>query len=367
MPFPLPTPDEIQQRQEARMEQALRAFRPDVDPAAIARAVRSEKGLVSAILRVQTMELYQLHLHLRWWGDQYFPDTAEDAQLERHADIWGIRRRPATRAIGRASVTGAAGTVLDAGAVLLGSGSTFFEVVSAVTIPSAGTATVDLRAQAAGADGNTAAGTRLSFVTTISGLSPAEAVVDSEGLAGGAPIETNASLLARLLAEIREPAHGGARFDYPRWVQNDFAASQVQCIPNWVGLGSVGVVVAMGTASAPRVPISAELEAIAARLEQLRPVTAEVIVLPAALLPCDLTVRLDPYEATVRTAVGAAIGAFFAREARIGERLYRSRLSEAISAASGEYRHELVVPAGDIAPGALQLPTPGVTTWQAPS
>ncbi|WP_332117233.1 baseplate J/gp47 family protein [Azorhizobium caulinodans] len=365
MPFPLPTPDEIQQRQEARMEQALRAFRPDVDPAAIARAVRSEKGLVSAILRVQTMELYQLHLHLRWWGDQYFPDTAEDAQLERHADIWGVRRRPATRAIGRATVRVATSTVVPAGAVLLGSGSTFFEVVSAVTVPGAGTATVDVRAQAAGADGNTAAGTRLSLITPVSGLSQPEAVVDAEGLAGGAPIETNAALLSRLLAEIREPAHGGARFDYPRWVQNDFAASQVQCIANWVGPGSVGVIVAMGTAAAPRVPTSTELDAIAARLEELRPVTAEVIVRPAELLACPLTIRLAPYEATVRVAAAAAISAFFAREARIGERLYRSRLSEAISAASGEYRHELVVPGADITPALVQLPVPGAISWQA--
>ncbi|WP_198018939.1 baseplate J/gp47 family protein [Azorhizobium doebereinerae] len=342
-------------------------IRPDADPAALSRAIRSPRGMLATILRVVALELHQVHLHLRWWGDQYFVDTADVEYLLRHADIWGIQQRPATKAIGRATVAGRADTVVPLGAVLQGAGSVTYEVVTAVTIGAAGTASVDVRALAAGTDGNAAAGTRLSFITTVSGLTPQEAAVDADGLAGGAPIETQASLLSRVLAEIREPAHGGAGFDYPRWIQNSFAASHVRCLPNWVGVGTVGVVVAMGSAAIPRVPTPAELDAMAAHLDALRPVTAEVIMVAVELLACDVTVGLDPYEATVRNAATAAATAFFAREARIGERLYHSRLSEAISAASGEYRHELIAPAGDIVPTLRQLPVPGVLTWQAAS
>lgn len=366
MPFPLPTPAELTRRLEARMERALQAARPDVAPAAIARAVRTPRGMIAILLRTVAMALYENHLHLRWWGDQYFPDTAEVQLLERHAAIWGIARRPATKAIGRATVTGAAGTAIPAGLVLRGSGQTLYTVAAAVTLDGAGTATLDLVAAEAGSAGNAAADLPLSFVTLVSGLDPQTAIVDPEGLAGGAEVESDASLQARVLAKIREPAHGGASFDYPVWIQNVFPAVQVRTLPNWVGPGSVGVVVAMGSAAAPRAPTTAELDAMAAHLAVERPVTAEVIMLAVELLPVPMTLVVAPYEAAVRNAVQAAVSAYFAREARIGDTLYRSRISEAISAASGEYRHEMTVPAANVAASSTQLPVPGVITWAAP-
>lgn len=366
MPFPLPTPAELTRRMEARLEAAIRAARPDASPAAVARAVRSPRGMLAILARVTAMELYEAHVHLRWWGDQYFPDTAESEQLARHASIWGIIRRPATFALGRATVAGAPGTIVPAGLQLQGAGA-LYEVQSAVTVGGTGAAVLDVQATVAGPDGNAASGMPLSPITLVPGLDPQQAVVDGEGITGGTAIETDGSLRTRLLAEIRAPAHGGARFDYPRWVQNQYAAAQVRCEPNWVGLGTVGVIVAMGTAAAPRVPTSAELAAMAATLEDLRPVTAEVVLVPVVLLPVAHTIVVDPYEVAVTQAVEAAVRTFFAREAVIGEPLYRSRLSEAISAAAGEYRHELTTPAANVLPTPTQLPVPGTVTLHAPS
>lgn len=366
MPFPLPTPDDLVRRLEARMERAIQDVRPDVAPAAISRAVRTPRGMLAILIRTFAMSLYEAHLHLRWWGEQYFPDTAEVAQLERHASIWGIARRPATKAIGRASVTGAAGTGIPAGLLLQGSG-VLYQVTAAATLDAAGTAILDLEATDAGTIGNAAAGLPLSFVTLVPGLDPQTAIVDSEGIAGGAEVESDGSLQTRVVEKIRAPAHGGAAFDYPVWVQNSFAASQVRTLPNHAGAGTVGVVVAMGTAATPRVPTSAELDAMAAYLETVRPATAEVILIPVELLPVPVSLSVEPNEAAVRGAAEAAIAAFFAREAKIGERLYRSRLSEAVSAASGEYRHDISVPAGNVTPTSAQLPVPGAITWSAPA
>lgn len=338
-----------------------------IAPAAIKRAVRSSHGMLGIIIRAVAMELYENHLHLRWWGDQYFPDTAEQEYLLRHCGIWGIIRRPATKAIGKATVEGVPGTGIAAGLQLQGTGDTLYEVLTAATIGASGTARLDLRAVTAGSAGNAAADLPLSFTTLVAGLTEQVAAVDAEGLAGGAEIESWASLLARLLEKIREPAHGGAAFDYPVWVQNTFAASQVRTLESWVGKGSVGVCVAMGSALLPRVPTTSELEAIGAHLAAVRPVTAQVVPVAVALMPVDHAIILDPYEAKVREAGEAALRAFYAREARIGEKLYRSRLSEAISAAAGEYRHELVSPSADIAPALLtQLPVPGSITMEPP-
>lgn len=362
MPFPLPTPAQLTRRGEALLEAALRKRRPDVSPAAISRAVRDPNSMAAALIRMTVTMMYEAHLHLRWWGDQYFPDTAELEQLQRHASIWGITRRAATRALGYATVAGVDGTPVPVDAVLVGAASQLY-LVTEGAIVAGGVATITVRAAEAGTAGNVASGTRLSFQVDIPGLSPQEAVVDAGGLAGGAAIESPASLLARLLVEIREPAHGGAKNDYRRWVQNAFAAAHVAPLPNWVGEGTVGVVVAMGTAAEPRAPNPAELEAMAEHLESLRPVTAEVVMIPADLLEVDITLAVDPDETRVRTSVAAAIGTHFAADAGIGAPFYRSRLSEAISAASGEYRHQLTLPAADVLPSEVQLPVPGTITW----
>ena len=347
------------------METELRQSRPDVSEAAIARAVRSPRGVIAALVRIVAMELYEAHLHLRWWGDQYFPDTAELEALSRHASIWGIVRRPATRAVGAAEVAGVNGTSIPIGTRLVGATAVY--VTTAAATISGGTASLAVSAIDAGAAGNMAGNLPLSLETPIAGIPSPVALVDAAGLAGGADVETPASLLKRLLKRIQEPAHGGSASDYPVWVQNSFAALDVLALPNWVGLGTVGVAVVMGTADAPVAPNETEIDAIAAMLEIERPVTAEVVVIAAELQTVNITVTIDPYSAAVRTAITAAIRSFFATEAGIGRTLYRSRLSEAISAASGEYRHTLTVPAGDVIVAANKYPVLGAITFVAPS
>lgn len=364
MPFPISDPRTLTRRLEALMEASVREARPNVDPAAIARAVRSPRGMLAAIIRTYVLALYEVHLHLRWWGQQYFPDTAELEFLIRHASIWGVVRRPATAAIGLADVTGVPGTVIPAGRLLQGSGVTY-EVLEPGIIGENGGTSLSLRATASGPIGNASADTPLSFLESIEGLASQVAIVDESGLAGGADMETASALLGRLLAEIQEPAHGGAEFDYPRWVTNAFAASHVRAYGEWVGLGTVGVVVAMGTRYAPRAPTETEVAAIAAEIEYQRPVTAERVIVPVQIVPVALAIELDPLSISVKSAVEAAIRTFFAVEAKIGGSLYLSRLSEAISSAAGEYRHRLVTPAATITVERYELAVPGDITWTA--
>ncbi|SIP96402.1 baseplate J/gp47 family protein [Bosea sp. TND4EK4] len=366
MPFPLPSPAEILEPAQAEMEAALIALKPDADPAAIARAVRSEKGLISAHLRTDSLGLFMTHLHLRWWGDQYMPDTAELEQLKRHASIWGVYQREATKAVGYAVFTGVAGTAIPSGLQLRTPGGVLVETSASGAVDGAGLATLALVATAGGTTANTPGGASLPIVTSLAGLDPQVATLDAGGLAGGADEETPESLLARLLAVIREPGHGGAAFDYPKWVFNSFAASKVAVVANWVGPGSLGVVVAMGTATAPVEPTDAELDAIAALLETLRPVTAEVYVLAYVAKVQPFTIKLTPDTVANRAAVAAALDDFFARESQIGGTLPHSRISEAISSANGEYAHELAIPAGDVVCTPRELATRGAIVWVIP-
>jgi uncharacterized phage protein gp47/JayE len=363
MPFPLPTPEALAESQEAAMSAALQALKPNVSPAAIERAVRSEKGLVAAHVRTDAESLFETHLHLRWWGDQYMPDSAEAEHLVRHASIWGVTRRPSTKAVGYAAFTGVAATVIPAGLQLRMPAGALVETVAGGVLDGTGAATLYLQATEGGSAANAPAASVLPIVTTLAGLDPQTATLDAGGLAGGVAEEDDDSLLARLLAVIREPGHGGAAFDYPDWVQASFAASKVAVIPSWVGPGSLAVVVAMGTPAVPVAPTGGELTAIAANLATLRPVTAEVYVLAYIPKVQAFSIKLTPDTLVNRAAVTAALDDIFARESAIGGTLPHSRLSEAISAASGEYSHELPVPAADIVCAPRELALRGAITW----
>lgn len=366
MPAPLPTPEELARRAEGRLEAALKRIRPDKSPEAIARAVRSEKGMLAAIVRALATGLYGTHLHLSWNVRQLMPDTAEAEYLIRHASIWGVFRRPATKAVGLALFTGVPGTAVPAGLDMRLPGGGLAVTTAGGVLDGAGEVTIALEAAEGGVLGNTAGGATLPIVTVQAGLDPQAAVLDADGMAGGAEEETDESLLARVLVEIREPGHGGNKNDYRVWIQNAFAVAKIATVPLWVGPGSVGVVVAMGTAVAPAVPIPAELDAMAAHLEALRPVTAEVYVRPVALLPVPLQLAVSPDTVPVRAALEGAGQAHFAAEAEIGGRFARSRLSEALSAASGEYRHYITLPPADVVPARDELPVWGGASWDAP-
>lgn len=357
MTWPIPEPAAIAERVGAAIEQAFEAGETRVD-------ARSPNTVLGVLARVFAMAVFDLWLHQRALAEDLMPDTATGEALQRHADVWGIARLPAAAAVGQAVFTGADGTALPVGITLRAPSGALYLTTEAATI-GGGTATVAVRAAAAGAAGNLAEGTALSLVSPVAGLAPQTAVVAAGGLSGGADAEDDEALRARLLARIRQPPHGGAAFDYEAWAR---AASpevaHVAVHPSWAGPGGVGVVVGM---RGPRAPTAAELDLVAAAIAPLRPVTAQVTVLAAVPLPVDVTLVLDPDTVQTRAAVQAALETHFARDARIGARLARSRLSEAISAAAGEYSHQLIAPAADVEPGPTELPVLGTLTFQSPA
>lgn len=375
MPYPIPTLEELTRSQESRLEAALQRYATDeglaVTSDAITRAVRTPRGVLSAIVRNNAQLLWGAHLHLAWVGRQVLPQTADLEALLSHADTWGIFRRAPTHAIGRVALSGSPSLAVPAGLELLAPTGVVLETTEGGALDGVGVGTFEVRAQEPGPDGNVAAGAVLPLVSALAGLEPQSATVDADGITGGAALETPGALLDRLLARIRRPPHGGAAFDYPTWVLNEFAASHVAVRPLFDGPGTVGVVVAMGTRAAPRAPTPTEVSAIARHLGQIngpqgeRPVTADVTVLAATLRPLSLTMEVEPDTPGVRTAIEAAFAGFLAHEAVIGEPVWFSRLSEAISSAVGEYRHVLMAPTRDVPFGPLELPVPGPITWVA--
>jgi uncharacterized phage protein gp47/JayE len=357
MPWPLPAPPEIAERLATGFESA---FAPLAGPGGV--DARSPQSVLAVLSRVQAMGAFDLYLQLQRLAAELFPDTATE-ELARHAGVWGVARRAAAPARGAATFTGANGVAVPAG-LLLSIGASRF-VTTAGGVIAGGSLTVPVEAQEAGAQGNLPAGTGLALVTPLAGLSPQAAVVAPPGLSGGVEEEELEAWRARLLERIRRGPPYGQRGAYAAWARAVPGVIAAEERPGWVGLGSVGVVVATGSALAPTAPTPAELARVQEALDAQRPVTALALAVPATIVPLDLTIRIEPDTAAVRGAVVEGLRLFLAREPGIGGVIRRSRLSEAISAASGEFAHRLDIPAGDVALGPTGMATLGTITWAA--
>lgn len=101
-------------------------------------------------------------------------------------------------------------------------------------------AEVAVTAVAGGQAGNAAGGIRLTFSSPVAGVN-ATATVTAGGLTGGADIESDTSLRARLRRRVQHPPHGGAQYDYEAWALEVPGVTRVWVFPAWLGLGTVGV------------------------------------------------------------------------------------------------------------------------------
>ncbi|MDL2401244.1 baseplate J/gp47 family protein [Rhizobium mayense] len=378
MPWPIPTAKTIASNIAGTIEAALIKYNQALNPLAVSRAVRSVKGAFAQIGRAFSLELREAHDHIAWWGLQYFPDTSEDEFVLRHASIWGVEQRGPTSSLGRVTIAGTVNYPLPAGLQMATSDAIVVQTTATATIGAGGTVDVPATAITAGSAGNLEAGVQLATVEPNPDIST---ITVSSAFVGGTEEETPAELQTAVLARIRQPPHGGASFDYQTWVKDNFSTSAVAIVTDWVGRGSVGVVVVMkDDDGSPRSPTADELTAIGAYLGTsgsqtgVKPVTAFVVPVAGVLRPLTLDIRLRPDTAVTRAAVQDAWTRFVAtigdadddqNPSPIGARIEPSRISEAISAANGEYAHDMLSPGAPFTLGQTEYPTAGTVTWEA--
>lgn len=308
--------------------------------------------------RVQAAALHAVYGFVSHLARQILPDTADSDWLDRHASWWGIARKAASVASGTVTATATSGVTIPAGTVLQRAGVGDYATTAEVTAAD-GTATLPVEAATAGAAGNLSAGALLTLVSPIAGVQSTAVVVE---IAGGAEVESDDDLRARVRDRIRLPPHGGAEHDYEAWALEVAGVTRAWVYPSLAGIGTVGVCfVADGREDI--VPTPAEVEAVQAYIDARRPVTADVTVFAPVADALDLSIELDPDSTATRAAVAAELADFLTREAEPGATIHLSRLREAISIATGEYRHDLVSPAADVVSDAGHIAILGTITW----
>jgi len=314
------------------------------------------------LARVLAGAAHGLYGYIDWLSRQILPDTSESEWLERHASLW-LRegRKPAAESTGEVSFTGVSGSVVPSGTVLTTAAGVQVATTAEVTL-TAGTASAAAAAVDAGASGNLVAGAPLSLVSPITGVQ-STATVASGGLTGGANIEDDEALRARVIARIQQPPQGGCAYDYEAWTLQVEGVTRAWVYPQELGLGTVTVRFVRDDDSS-LIPDAAEVATVQAYIDALRPVTAQVTVVAPTAVPLNITITdLTPDTAAVRAAIEAEIIDLLRREAVPGGTILLSHLREAISIAAGESDHVLTSPVANVTHATGELAVLGTITW----
>ncbi|MDN7351754.1 baseplate J/gp47 family protein [Acetobacter senegalensis] len=282
-----------------------------------------------------------------------------DGLLPQHAEMWGVPRNPATGAIGNVLTSVSNTVTLPIGTAVVSDGSVQWLVTTATTIPAGATASVPVQATATGTIGNLAAGTELTLVSPVAGVT--SVVVDAQGLAGGAAIESVESWRARIISKIRNASGGGTLSDYQQWAL-DAGAAYVNVVPELFGLGSVGVVVAM---AGPAVPTASQVAQIQSYIDARRPVTAQVTVIAAQLITRSPVISLNPDSQRAREQITAELTVYYPSKG-IGGKLYVQEIAAVLTTINGT-SNDLIAPTADEQLGSTQIAVAGAISWQSAS
>jgi uncharacterized phage protein gp47/JayE len=312
--------------------------------------------------RVMGGVAHGLYGFIEWLSKQVIYDTAEAEYLERWCSIWGINRKVAAPATGTVIFTVQAGSLIPSGTLLQALDGVQYQTSAdaTVTVPSA-TATVTALVPAA--SGNRATGQNLTLVSPVVGV---QSTATAGLLSGGADVETDDALRARLLARIQQPPHGGASYDYTAWALEVPGVTRAWVYPAELGLGTVTLRFVRdndGTGTAI-IPDAGEVAAVQAYIDTRRPVTAQLTVVAPAAVPLNFTIQgLVPATLTVQAVVQAELADLLLREAVPGGIILLSHIRAAISAAAGETDYVLTAPLSNVTNSTGNMSTMGSITW----
>ncbi len=296
-----------------------------------------------------------IYQHQNWIARQILPDTADPENLERHAALRGLSRKPGTRAAGTLTFT-RAGDVPP-----FPIGLTAMHPVTLETFVTVGAFT--------GGEGDII----IPCVATRIGTMPeyhGEPVLLQNApfgvlgqctleLTGGTEQETHAELLSRLLFYMQNPPGGGMASDYERWAMEVPGVAFAKCHPLRRGLGTVDIVI-LGVDGPPSPEVLATTQQ---HLDMKRPVACPDC---RAFAPVSQFIAIH---AKVRLVAGLTLPMLYPKVQAALDRYFHgllpgdicviSRITSVILDVSGILDVEIVSPSSNTLQEALRWPRCG--------
>ncbi|TKV19531.1 baseplate J/gp47 family protein [Citrobacter sp. wls613] len=310
--------------------------------------------------RVQAAAVHTVYGYIDYLARNLLPDLADEDWLTRHANMKRCPRKSATAATGfvRWSVANA-GITIPAGVTIQRDDLVSFTTTAAAT-SAGGVLRIPVACDAAGKAGNTDDGLAMRLVSPVTGLTSA-GVADS--IQGGADVEDLEVWRARVIERCYWTPQGGADGDYEVWAKEVAGITRAWTYRHWSGRGTVGVMVANSDLINP-IPDAATVAAVKTHIEPLAPVAgADIYVFAPTPHVVNFQIRLNPDTSETRYAVEAELRSMMLRDGGPESILKPSRISEAISIATGEYSHTLVSPSADITIGKGEVGVVGAISW----
>lgn len=348
---------------------------------------------LSIIGTIQASMTYLMYGYLDYIAQQSVPFTATDEYLEGWAALKNVYRITAAAAHGTATFTGTNGRTIPSGTPLVRNDGEQYVTTASGTI-AGGTVTVPASAVADpagefGAIGNCDAGTPLTLGTAIAGVTSTG--VAATDFTGGADLEKDDSLRARMLLAYQNPPHGGDAADYVEWALAVAGITRAWCVPNAFGSGTVAVYVMLDgaeaahggfpqgangvsqndhgpNAGAPRdIVATGDQLMVADAICLVQPVTALVYVLAPQPQAVNFTISGIPgASADTKAAIAAAIAGVLTASAQISagsSTLNLNEIESAIDAVPGTAGFVIDSPPGNITTASGFLPVVGTIDY----
>ncbi|NDV11683.1 baseplate J/gp47 family protein [Crenobacter caeni] len=321
--------------------------------------------------------LHGVYGYLQDRARQILPSSADEDTLRAWHGPFYLSSQPqaAVASSGTVRFTGNVGVGVPADSRLQRDDQVEFTVVAGGIVGAGGYVDLTVQAVVAGYAGDTDADVWLTLSAGVEGVD-AQARVQAGGLTGGADAEGIDSYRQRITAVRKAGAQTGRAVDWENWAMEVSGVTRAWAAPRLQGPGSVTVYVMRDDDSNPY-PAAAECAAVRAHLETTGTPWGEIVVVAPIKKPVNFTLHVSPDTPAVRSAVTAALVDVVRAEASpvardedgrtqlpvAGITIPRSHLTEAISAAPGEFDHVLTSPAGDVVCTIGELAELGTITW----
>ena len=194
---------------------------------------------IAATFGITAEEVYK---ELEFWEKQTFIDTAtEDEYVDKHALMFGVKRRVGTKAKGTLKVTGKANSIIEENTIFLNRDGIKYKSLRKEYLSTAGVAEIEIECLSEGKIGNAAIGEITTFEIQNSNI---YSVINEKEIINGYDKEPNSVLVARAKEKATRPAHSGNIYDYEQWAKQVDGVGKVLVKPLWNGNGTVKVLVA---------------------------------------------------------------------------------------------------------------------------
>lgn len=232
-----PTPSQIFQQYKT----TFKGLRPDINE-------NDPSGEAFIRGRVLSGIVAGLYSDQKKTDDDTFIRDCRDSTLPRFGADYDLPQQPATAAESTGyQFSGTPGTVIPVGTkVRFNPTGLTYTLQAAVTIAGGGTVLGTIICDTTGQIGNLAAGSTLTLVNPIFGVTNDGTLISAAG--DGSDIETPDSYRARLLNRRQHPPAGGNEFDYPQFAFEADPSVRSAFIKRFArGLGTVDIYITAGT------------------------------------------------------------------------------------------------------------------------